>query len=165
MVKHDLHNRFYESQEEFQDGLTESLTNFNEWSSNLSDWIDTFNSRKSYIFGQFDWNIDNGESEEVSKLKIFNVCDFLFSETHLTQWRNWSKIPQNWGHYLHGSRNWLRFNDIMDKLININENVVKMTDDHKISAVAWMQFFSGKPTTDFSYGTWAWVSHCSNSST
>lgn len=59
-LKYEFQNRDFKSVVEFSEAVTEFMNDFIYWFNNLSQWVDSFNARKAYIFSQLEWELENG---------------------------------------------------------------------------------------------------------
>ena len=51
----------FESIAEFGAAVTEFMNMFADWFINIPTWLEAFNARKAYYFGQFGWDLDSGK--------------------------------------------------------------------------------------------------------
>lgn len=128
-LKYEFQDRDFKSVVEFSEAVTEFMNDFIYWFNNLSQWVDSFNARKAYIFSQLEWELENVDNE--------------------VAWAVWAANPTNWGQLIYGTRSWMKFQDVMDHIH------AEMDEDMKESAMSWMQFLSGQTVEDFDFAEWA----------
>jgi hypothetical protein len=129
MLKYEFMDKNFDNIVQFGEAVTEWMNEFIFWFNNLGAWVDSYEARQQYIFGQLDWSFD--------------------SDASMALWAGWVANPTNWGQLLYGTRSWMSFQDVMDKMHDDKE------EKHMESAMMWMQFFSEQSEDDFNFGAWA----------
>ena len=153
MLKYEFQSRDFDNIVVFGEAVTEWMNDFLYWFNNMSAWVDSFNARQAYIFSQLGWDLENGAFSRFEiKQHYFKHKLIVFSADNLASWAIWAADPTNWGQLLYGTRSWMSFQDVMDKLH------ADMDEEHKAASMGWMQFLSGQDAADFNFGEWAMVS-------
>ena len=62
-LKYEFQDKDFKSVVEFGEAVTEFMNDFIYWVNNLGAWVDSFNARKAYIFGQQGWELGNGKKK------------------------------------------------------------------------------------------------------
>ena len=60
-LKFQLQEQNFESVAEFGAAVTEFMNGFVYWFNNIGTWLEAFNARKAYYFGQLGWDLDSGK--------------------------------------------------------------------------------------------------------
>ena len=60
-LKYELQDKNFKSVAEFIEAVNEFMKDFIYWITNLGAWVDAFNARKAYYFGQLGWELGNGK--------------------------------------------------------------------------------------------------------
>jgi len=129
MLKYEFQSRDFDNVVVFGEAVTEWMNDFLYWFNNLGAWVDSVNARQAYIFSQLGWDLENADN--------------------LASWAIWAANPTNWGQLLYGTRSWMSFQDVMDKLHD------DMDDEHKEVSMGWMQLLSGQDVADWRFSDWA----------
>ena len=58
-LKFQLQEQNFESVAEFVAAVTEFMNMFADWFINIPTWLEAFNARKAYYFGQKGWVLGN----------------------------------------------------------------------------------------------------------
>ena len=60
-LKFEFQDRDFKSVVEFTEAVNAFMKDFMYWFNNLGAWVESFNARKAYIFGQLEWDLENGK--------------------------------------------------------------------------------------------------------